>query len=109
MCVKKFWAFLTWLVNHNRLYTDIVLDRDRLASLYPEDDPLPGVTECVVHDNELDVKMVFHEETAGFDLHPVSLLNESNTTTSSDANSSPGVIMIEKMGISDPECNKVSG
>ena len=103
---KKIWAFLVWLVNHNKLYADIVLNKEFLA-LYPVDGPLPGMLERVVHDDELDVNKVFHEETAGFQSHPATLLHESNAMSSSvDEN---GVVMIEKMGVSDPECNKFSG
>lgn len=103
---KKIWEFLLWLVNNNVLYADINLDSDILA-LYPEDGSLPGVVEGIIHDHASNVSNVFREETAGFDLHPASLLLES--TTSSDPNSRSDVIMIEKMGVSDPECDKFSG
>lgn len=38
---QKIWDFLVWLVNHNKLYVDIILDMNSLA-LYPDDGPLPG-------------------------------------------------------------------
>ena len=63
---EKVWAFLLWLVKNNHLYADINLDKDILA-LYPEDGPLPGVVESVIHDHASNVSDVFHEETAGFD------------------------------------------
>ena len=103
---EKIWAFLLWLTKNNHLYADISLDRDILA-LYPDDGPLPGIVESVIHDHVSIVSDVFHEETAGFDLHPASLLPES--ATSSDLDSKSDVIMIEKMGVSDPECDKFSG
>ena len=103
---EKVWAFLLWLVKNNRLYADINLDKDILA-LYPKDGPLPGVVESVIHDHTSNVSHVFHKETAGFDLHPASLLLESDPT--SDSNSKSDVIMIEKMGVSNPECDKFSG
>ena len=103
---EKAWAFLLWLVKNNHLYADINLDKDTLA-LYPKDGPLPGVVESVIHDHASNVSDIFHEETAGFDLHPASLLLES--TASSDSNGTSDVIMIEKMGVSDPECDKFSG
>ena len=102
----KMWAFLLWLVNNNHLYANIILDKDILA-LYPENGPLPGVVESVIHDHISNVPHIFHEETAGFDLHPASMLLES--ATSSDSDSRSDVIMIEKMGVSDPECDKFSG
>lgn len=107
-CVRqgKIWSFLVWLVRHNKLYTDIVLDKECLA-LYPIDGPLPGVCERIIHDNELDVNKVFHEETAGFHLHPATLLYESEEASPSINDSE--VVMIEKMGVSDPECNKFNG
>ena len=103
---EKIWAFLLWLVDNNHLYANITLDKDILA-LYPENGPLPGVVESVIHDHVSNVPEVFHEETAGFDLHPASLLLES--AASPDSNSRSDVIMIEKMGVSDPECVKLSG
>ena len=89
---EKIWAFLLWLIKHNRLYANIELDKECLA-LYPVNGPLPGMFECVIHDNELDVNKVFQEETAGFQLHPATLLHESNDV-SCDVNNSE-VIMIE--------------
>lgn len=103
---EKVWAFLLWLVKNNHLYADVNLDKDILA-LYPEDGPLPGVVESVIHDHTSNISHVFHKETAGFDLHPASLLLES--TPSSDSNSKSDIIMIEKMGVSNPECDKFSG
>ncbi|KAI5984361.1 hypothetical protein EDD15DRAFT_2309828 [Pisolithus albus] len=50
---QKIWAFLIWLVNHNKLYSEIVLDRNCLA-LYPDDGSLPGVGERIIHDSESD-------------------------------------------------------
>ena len=106
----KIWAFLLWLVNHNRLYADIVLDRD-ILELYPNDGPLPDVSKRVIHDDESDPNKIFHEETAGFHSHPASLLHESDELQSQHTNNTneSGVFMIEKMGVSDPECDKLSG
>ena len=103
---EKIWSFLLWLTDNNHLYAGINLDRD-IVALYPDDGPLPGVVESVIHDHTSIASDVFHEETAGFDLHPASLLSES--AMSSDLNSKSDVIMIEKMGVSDPECDKFSG
>ena len=104
----KIWAFLLWLVNHNRLYADIVLDRD-ILELYPNDRPLPDVTKRVIHDDESDVSKIFHKETAGFHSHPASLLHGSDELQSHQNGTGSGVFMIEKMGVSDPECDKLSG
>ena len=48
---KKIWDFLVWLkdVAKNPLYANITLDPYN-ANLYPDDDSLPGVEECMVHD-----------------------------------------------------------
>ncbi|KAI5997196.1 hypothetical protein EDC04DRAFT_2519783, partial [Pisolithus marmoratus] len=48
-CVRKskIWSFLLWLKYHNRLYANIPLDPN-IVDLYPEDDIIPGFTECVV-------------------------------------------------------------
>ncbi|KIJ08065.1 hypothetical protein PAXINDRAFT_139506, partial [Paxillus involutus ATCC 200175] len=43
----RIWAFLLWLKQHNRLYTDIPFDMS-ILELYPENDILPDLSECVV-------------------------------------------------------------
>ncbi|KAG1733086.1 hypothetical protein EDD22DRAFT_788122, partial [Suillus occidentalis] len=43
----KIWSFLVWLKHHNRLYSVIGLDLT-IASMYPEDDILPGLCDGVV-------------------------------------------------------------
>ncbi|KAG2106190.1 uncharacterized protein F5147DRAFT_761758, partial [Suillus discolor] len=86
------WQFLLWLKHHNRLYSIVTLDLDAL-SLYPEDDVLPGLSDRVVEDHKLDPNTVFQQETAGFSVHPANLLYHSD----------------ERMGVSDPESDKISG
>ncbi|KAG0695352.1 hypothetical protein DFH29DRAFT_814280 [Suillus ampliporus] len=75
------WQFLLWLKHHNRLYVSIPLDLDVL-SLYPDDDILPGLSDCVVEDRELDAHTVFAQETAGFSDHPAVLLSDVQTVPS---------------------------
>lgn len=108
---RKIHDFLRWLKHHNRLYSGVTLDMDVLA-MYPDDDVLPGLSDCVVEDHELDVSRVFHDETAGFSIHPAELLQNADPISDS-LSSEPGlqtsVVMLEKMGVSDPECDKISG
>jgi len=99
---QKIWSFLTWLTQHNDLYAEITLDQTIMDS-YPVDGPLPGLCDGVVQDHELDAHTVFDIETAGFTPHPAQLLKEK----SDYADHVP--IMLEKMGVSDPESDKVSG
>lgn len=82
--------------------------------MYPDDDILPGLSDGVIEDHEIDVRAVFDEETAGFSEHPAQMLGE--ITSSDELRDSPDVIpshmaivMLEKMGVSDPECDKISG
>ena len=44
---------------------------------------------------------VFEEETAGFQEHPAELMV--------DVDSDSGVTMLEKAGVSDPECDNING
>jgi len=98
---RKIWMFLVWLKEHNIWYRDIELNLS-CANLYPEDGILPGLLDRVVEDREQDRERVFLTETAGFTAHPAELLvdepDESETT-----------LMVEKMGVSDPECDGVPG
>jgi hypothetical protein len=109
----KIWSFLVWLKHHNRLYSDIGLDLT-IAMMYPDDDVLPGLSDGVIEDHELDVRRVFEDETAGFSEHPADMLGElalsEDVTDALQApNSDVPTVMLEKMGVSDPECDKVSG
>lgn len=103
--------FLRWLKHHNRLYSGVTLDMDALA-LYPDDDILPGLSDCVVEDHELDASKVFQDKTAGFSPHPAELLQNTDTvldTLSSTSNALASVVMLKKMSVSDPECDQISG
>jgi ATP-dependent exoDNAse (exonuclease V) alpha subunit len=102
---KKVWGFLIWLQRYNILYSDIVLDPD-ILSQYPDDDCIPGLEERVVLNDTLNPKTVFNQEAAAFSEHPADLvINEANRT--SDDNTP--FIFLEKMGVSDPEGDKISG
>jgi len=101
---SKVWGFLQWLKKNNRLYHDISLDK-RTMDLYPDDDYLPGIKGTVIHDNQADAKDVFKEETAGLSEHPAELLHPP--TGSSDTE--PPDTMIEKTGVTDPECDRMPG
>jgi hypothetical protein len=108
---RMIWQFLMWLKHHNRLYSSITLDLDVL-SLYPEDDVLPGLSDRVVEDHELDANTVFQQETAGFCEHPAELLKRDAHAVESvpvDDADDVSVVMLEKMGVSDPESDKISG
>ncbi|KAG2347007.1 hypothetical protein BDR05DRAFT_945415 [Suillus weaverae] len=76
---------------------------------YLVDDSLLGLHEQVVEDHELDEQCVFSSETAGFATHPAELLEVSNTPASNVVNDDKTITLLEKMGVSDPECDKVSG
>jgi hypothetical protein len=91
------------LHHHNALYANIPLDYS-IVSLYPEDGPIPGLVERVVEDHELSVDVIFGEETAGFSEHPVMMLADGAADLLGEQ-----TIMVEKMGVSDPESDKLTG
>jgi len=109
VCKQKIWTFLLWLKHHNQLYASIPLDMD-ILSLYPDDDILPGLSEGVVEDHDLDIDKVFQDETAGFSIHPAELLHDEEMSPNSlSSEDQPSVVMLEKMGVSDPECDEING
>ncbi|KAG2137456.1 uncharacterized protein EDB93DRAFT_1253709 [Suillus bovinus] len=108
---QMIWQFFLWLKHHNRLYSSVTLDLD-ILSLYPEGDVLPGLCDCVVEDHKLDPITVFEQETAGFSDHSAALLNCGDSDTQSvmvDHANDVSVVMLEKMGVSDPKSDKISG
>jgi hypothetical protein len=98
---EKIWSFLMWLKSHNQLYASLQFDMD-LVNLFPDDGPLPGIEEGVIHHkiNGKEVNELFHEETAGIDDHPASFM----MSTTSDDLTEP---FVEKMGVIDPECTRI--
>ena len=99
---QKVWRFLTWLTTHNLLYLDMHLDK-KILDLYPEDDILPGIAENVVEDHVSDVSQIFLEETAGPSEHPAELLKDPISK------SDEPFVFLEKVGVSDPEGDRLSG
>jgi hypothetical protein len=104
---QKIWSFLVWLKNHNCLYADIELDLS-ILNQYLTDGSLPGFHERVVEDHILDAGRVFRSETAGFATHLAELLEVSHASSSDPADDEL-ITLVKKMGVSDPECDKISG
>lgn len=98
---SKVWRFLQWLKLHNRLYANISLD-ETVVNLYPDDGYLPGIEDGVIHDPQCDADNTFKEETAGLSEHPAELLSTASEASQSD-------VMLERMGVTDPECDQVPG
>jgi hypothetical protein len=73
-------------------------------SLYLEDGPIPGIGECIVEDHSLDADFIFAEEMAGFSEHPAMTFTNNSTDYAGEE-----TIMVEKMGMSDPESDKLTG
>ena len=101
----KIWAFLIWLKAHNRLYESLPFD-ENIVNLYPEDGMLTGLDQHIIQDAEIDAEKIIGEETAGFTNHPASSFRTDDKDFSNRDNSE---IMLEKMGVSDPESEKLSG
>jgi len=98
------WQFLQWLKVHNWLYANISLDKS-VMDLYPKDGYLPRIEDSVICDRESDAEEIFREETTAMSEHPAELLGSSSNTLGSELFS----VMIEKMGVTDPECNQMPG
>ena len=104
-CVRKskICRFLAFLKRHNHLYSDIDIDVSCLE-LFPDDGPLPGVHDHVIHHHVEDSHPILKEETAGFALHPTE---EFEQQLPIDSENVPD--LIEKLGVTDPECDGMSG
>ncbi|KIM77930.1 hypothetical protein PILCRDRAFT_11597 [Piloderma croceum F 1598] len=70
---------------------------------YPEDDILLGIENNVVEDHESDVSRIFAEETAGLSKHLAELLKDPCSE------SEEPFVFLEKVGVSDPEGDRLSG
>ena len=101
------WAFLLALKARNKLYMHVKLDEKNL-NLYPIDGALPGIEKNIIQDHEMNSKNTFLEETAGFSLHPAAEYAEQKNSSSS-SNIISTDVMLEKMGVADPESVKLSG
>ena len=78
-------------------------------NLYPEDSLLPGIETHILLDKESCPERIFAEETAGFPNHHATLFcsgQNDATDTGSDCTSK---ILIDKTGITDLECDQLSG
>ena len=104
----KVWGFLQWLKVHNRLYKDILLDEQRM-DLYPDDGYLPRIEESVIHKTRADPDDMFKEETARISEHPAELLNIPSGKSDPEDGPEPLRTMIEKTGVTDPECDRIPG
>jgi len=101
---SKVWDFLQWLKKHNRLYRDTILD-EQTMDLYPDDGYLPGIEETVIHDSRSDGEDMFKEETSGMSEHPAELFDAPLDSSDHE----PTRTMIEKTGVTDPECDRIPG
>jgi len=87
--------------------------------MYSEDASLPGIQDHVVEDNEIHSEYIFSEETAGFsdhhaqEFHSESLLdiniNNSICNKTSKIEINQDEVLLEKTGVIDPECDRLSG
>jgi hypothetical protein len=99
----KVWAFLHWLkfTAQHPLYVDIPLSEDNLFQYDETTSILPGINEWIIHDDQSNSQQVFGEDSAGVDNHPAADLK--NTVDGKP------VFFLENMGVSDPECDGISG
>jgi len=98
----KVWDFLLWLIIHNLHYMGMPLDRSILDQ-YLEDGALPGIENNVVKDNISDASQIFLNETVGPSEHPAEMLKDSNNKKDEP------LIFLEKVGVSDPEGDRLTG
>lgn len=76
-----------------------------MLDLYPEDGILPGLEKQIIQDTDVDPERVLTEETAGFTNHPAAVFR----TDLDPENDLDSKIMLEKMGVADPESEKIGG
>ena len=56
----------------------------------------------MIYDHESDPNKTFEEETAGFSSHPI-------VSTSDESHENNHEVLLENMGMSDPECVCING
>lgn len=98
----KILQFLSWLKKFNHLYSEIPISESSI-NLYPDDGALPGIGERVIHDTLLVPEVLFDQETAGFSAHPAAVIRQT------DSSESKNEVMLEHMGVSDPEFDRLPG
>ena len=62
-----------------------------------------NIQDRVIHGHGSNAEAVFVEETAGISEHPAELLGSSSDISESE----PFSVMLEKMGVTDPECDRM--
>ena len=71
--------------------------------MYSEnDDVLPEMNDPVLYVHQTDPNLTFEEEAAGFTSHPISSLSNENRPDND-------TVLLENMGMSDPECAHING
>ena len=78
------------------------LDASVMDLYSDKDEFLPGLSEKILYYSSSDPIHVFEEETAGFMSHPATSLDGENFHLESH-------VMLENMGMSDPECSRING
>ena len=73
-----------------------------IIDMYPENGTVPGIDDGVFEDHYIDVKIVFSNETTGFSEHPADLICGDHVSTTP-------IVLLEKIGVSDPEGVRLSG
>ncbi|KAJ7872747.1 hypothetical protein B0H13DRAFT_1895258 [Mycena leptocephala] len=84
----KVWAFLCWL-------------KFTAQNPFEATTVLPGINDRIIHDDQSNSRQVFEEESAGVDNHPAADLQNTED--------GEPVFFLENMGVSDPECDGISG
>ncbi|KAJ7939468.1 hypothetical protein B0H13DRAFT_1850764 [Mycena leptocephala] len=84
----KVWAFICWL-------------KFTAQNPFEATTVLPGINDRIIHDDQSNSRQVFEEESAGVDNHPAADLQNTE-------DGGP-VFFLENMGVSDPECDGISG
>ena len=80
----------------------MVLDASVMGLYSDHEEYLPGIGERILYDSNSDATQNFEEETAGFMSHPASSSNFNEATFEPQ-------VMLETMGMSDPECSRING
>ncbi|KAG1796574.1 uncharacterized protein BJ212DRAFT_1489253 [Suillus subaureus] len=78
-------------------------------SMYPKDDILLRLSDHVIEDHKRDACTVFEEKTARFSTHPAELMCDDPDHGKSSGEQTEQVVMLEKMGVSDPKSDKING
>ncbi|KAF5343799.1 hypothetical protein D9758_016212 [Tetrapyrgos nigripes] len=102
------WTLLNFLFLHNRLYHKLPPPCAAILNMYPDNDILPGLQDCIIYDHSSDAQTIFNQESSCFSEHPnATFLDPDADQNQLEAYSEHREAILEHLGVHDPRCTKI--